>query len=57
MREATITLADGRTLGYAEHGVERGVPVIYCHGTPGGRFLAPEHHDEWLKVATAPLRT
>jgi pimeloyl-ACP methyl ester carboxylesterase len=40
MREGTITLADGRTLGYAEHGIENGVPVIYCHGNPGGRFSA-----------------
>ena len=42
MREGTITLTDGRTLGFAEHGVEGGIPVFYCHGNPGGRFLAHE---------------
>ncbi|HEY3484137.1 MAG TPA: hypothetical protein VGK49_02080, partial [Ilumatobacteraceae bacterium] len=36
--EAVVRLADGRNLGYAEHGVHDGVPVFMFHGVPGGRF-------------------
>jgi pimeloyl-ACP methyl ester carboxylesterase len=32
---STITLADGRTLEYAEFGDPDGIPVLYLHGTPG----------------------
>jgi pimeloyl-ACP methyl ester carboxylesterase len=32
-----ITLRDGRTLAFAEHGSPSGRPVIYCHGTPSSR--------------------
>ena len=39
MREGTITTPDGRTLGYAERGVEDGLPVVALHGTPGSRFV------------------
>lgn len=38
LREAVVRLPDGRNLGYAEHGVHDGIPVLYFHGTPGGRF-------------------
>jgi len=34
----TLTLKDGRTLGYAEYGEPAGTPVIGFHGTPGSRF-------------------
>lgn len=37
----TITLSDGRTLGYAEYGALRGKPVFFFHGTPGSRFFRP----------------
>ena len=40
MREATVTLSDGRLLGYAEHGDPTGVPIVHCHGLPGGRALS-----------------
>ena len=39
MREGTITTPDGRTLGYAERGLEDGLPVFALHGTPGSRFV------------------
>lgn len=34
----SITLADGRQLGYTEYGVPDGVPVLFCHGAPGSRL-------------------
>lgn len=34
----TITLQDGRMLGYAEYGVPKGMPVFYFHGFPGSRL-------------------
>jgi pimeloyl-ACP methyl ester carboxylesterase len=37
MREATVTLGDGRVLSYAEHGDPDGVPFIYNHPLPGAR--------------------
>jgi pimeloyl-ACP methyl ester carboxylesterase len=40
MRDGTVMLSDGRQLGYAEHGDPHGVPIVNCHGLPGGRVLA-----------------
>jgi pimeloyl-ACP methyl ester carboxylesterase len=42
---STCTLADGRTLAWAESGDPDGLPVIQLHGTPGGR-LAVTAEDE-----------
>jgi pimeloyl-ACP methyl ester carboxylesterase len=39
VREGTITMPDGRTLGYVERGVEDGLPVVALHGTPGSRLV------------------
>lgn len=36
--EDTITMRDGRTLGYAQFGPEHGQPVVYCHGNFGSRM-------------------
>jgi pimeloyl-ACP methyl ester carboxylesterase len=36
----TITLHDGRTLGWSEFGAPDGVPVLYFHGFPGCRMEA-----------------
>jgi pimeloyl-ACP methyl ester carboxylesterase len=36
----TITLPDGRTLGYAEYGDPEGRPVFWFHGFPGCRLEA-----------------
>ncbi|PJH75325.1 MAG: hypothetical protein CO064_07280 [Anaerolineae bacterium CG_4_9_14_0_8_um_filter_58_9] len=37
----TITLPDGRTLGYAEYGAPSGKPVFFFHGIPGSRVFRP----------------
>ena len=37
MREATVTLSDGRVLSYAEHGDPEGAPIIHNHPLPGAR--------------------
>ncbi len=36
----SITLKDGRQLGYAEYGNPEGKPVFYFHGFPGSRLEA-----------------
>jgi pimeloyl-ACP methyl ester carboxylesterase len=35
--EGTYHLDHGRTLGYAEYGPSSGRPILWFHGTPGGR--------------------
>ncbi|HEX7619719.1 MAG TPA: alpha/beta hydrolase [Anaerolineales bacterium] len=37
----SIPLENRRTLGYAEYGDLRGIPVFFFHGTPGSRFFRP----------------
>jgi len=40
----TITLSDGRKLGFAEFGDEKGRPIIFFHGQPGNRlFYHPDN--------------
>jgi pimeloyl-ACP methyl ester carboxylesterase len=34
----TIRLADGRRLGFDEHGAPDGIPVLYFHGSPSSRL-------------------
>jgi pimeloyl-ACP methyl ester carboxylesterase len=36
----TITLSDGRQLGFAEYGDAAGAPIFYFHGFPGARLEA-----------------
>ncbi len=53
--EATIDLPDGRRMGIAEFGPPRGRPVLWFHGTPGGRHQIPESlrrslHDQDARV-------
>ena len=36
----SITLPDGRQLGYAEYGNPEGKPIFYFHGFPGSRLEA-----------------
>lgn len=38
MRSSTITLPDGRRLGFAEYGDPAELPVLYCHGFPSCRL-------------------
>ena len=40
--EAEITLPDGRRIGMADYGPADGTPVLWFHGTPGGRYQIPE---------------
>ncbi len=35
----SLSLGDGRKIGYAEYGDPDGLPVIALHGTPGSRFM------------------
>jgi pimeloyl-ACP methyl ester carboxylesterase len=45
MTSHTITLPDGRLLGYASYGPPDGQPVLYFHGTPSSRLeLLLLHH-------------
>lgn len=39
MRGDTVMMPDGRLLGFAEYGDLSGVPIVCCHGVPGGRSL------------------
>jgi pimeloyl-ACP methyl ester carboxylesterase len=43
MRDGTFTAPDGRRIAYVERGAEDGVPLIFCHGTPGSRLT--RHRD------------
>jgi pimeloyl-ACP methyl ester carboxylesterase len=36
--EGTVTLADGRAIGYADYGVADGIPIFEFHGLPGSRY-------------------
>ncbi len=36
--DRTLQLPDGRCMGYAAYGAEQGLPVLFCHGTPGSRL-------------------
>jgi pimeloyl-ACP methyl ester carboxylesterase len=40
--DATMTLADGRTLAYSEWGDLSGQPVMLMHGAPASRLLCPD---------------
>lgn len=40
--EGTVLLDDGRRLSFAEYGDPHGRPVVWLHGTPGGRRQIPE---------------
>lgn len=39
--EGTVELPDGRRLGWAAFGDPDGDPVLWFHGTPGGRYQVP----------------
>lgn len=42
LRDSRITLPDGRTVAFAEYGDPAGHPVMFFHGTPGGRLQHPQ---------------
>jgi pimeloyl-ACP methyl ester carboxylesterase len=58
LREGTISLPDGRRLGYGEYGDRHGVPVLLFHGMPGGRSFdlgrAVAKAGAWLFVLERP---
>ena len=39
--EGVVRLRDGRRIGFAEYGPPSGRPVLWFHGTPGGRRQVP----------------
>ena len=39
--EGSIRLRQGRSIGFAEYGAALGTPVLWFHGTPGGRGQVP----------------
>src|SRR5579862_36756 len=45
-----IRLRDGRNLGFAEYGVERGAPIVYFHGWPSSRLEARAMHDVCIEI-------
>jgi pimeloyl-ACP methyl ester carboxylesterase len=47
---ATLTLPDGRKLGYAQYGSPTGRPILYQHGLPGSRLEAARFHDLGLEL-------
>jgi len=38
-----LTLPDGRLVWFLEEGDREGVPVVFCHGSPGSRLAAIDH--------------
>jgi pimeloyl-ACP methyl ester carboxylesterase len=48
--DLTVTLPDGRRLGYAEYGDPSGVAVFGFHGTPGSRLMFRLAHQAALKL-------
>jgi len=44
MNNLTVTLKDGRKIGYVEYGNPNGKPVFYFHGLPGSRLDASYLH-------------
>jgi pimeloyl-ACP methyl ester carboxylesterase len=42
---STLTLLDGRKLGYAQYGSLTGRPIILHHGLAGSRFDAASFHE------------
>lgn len=47
---STLTLADGRTYGYAEWGDPAGAPLFWIHGTPGGRLSRHPDTSLWQRL-------
>jgi pimeloyl-ACP methyl ester carboxylesterase len=45
----TITLNDGRKLGFCEYGNPDGIPLMLFHGTPGSRLMPRLEKAAWIK--------
>jgi pimeloyl-ACP methyl ester carboxylesterase len=48
--DRSIVLSDGRRLGFAEFGAQRGIPVFGFHGTPGSRLMFRLVHEPALRL-------
>ena len=46
----TLTLPDGRKLGYAQYGLLTGRPIFYLHGLPGSRLEGAGFDELALKL-------
>ncbi|GJD03116.1 hypothetical protein ColKHC_11941 [Colletotrichum higginsianum] len=53
----TLTLPDGRKIGYAQFGLATGKPVFYCHGLPGSRVEAGHLHKAAMDVGARIIAT
>lgn len=38
----SFSLPDGRKIGYAEYGSDKGTPVLFFHGAPGSAYVHPD---------------
>lgn len=45
----TCTLRDGRRYAWAEYGDPEGLPLVFLHGTPGGRLTVAHHHERYAR--------
>ena len=52
LQENTMTLSDGRKLGFSVYGDKKGLPLFLFHGTPGSRiwFLEDDHIAQRLGI-------
>ena len=50
MRDERLTLKDGRTLAWCEHGLPDGTPVLRFQGTPGSRLARHPHEESYEKL-------
>ena len=50
---ATVSLDDGRTLGFEQWGDPAGQPLFLLHGTPGCRLSRPPDDDLWSRLGLA----
>jgi pimeloyl-ACP methyl ester carboxylesterase len=46
---STTRTPDGRVISWAEYGDPEGLPVVFLHGTPGGRMGRAPHHERYLR--------
>jgi hypothetical protein len=53
----TLTLLDGRKLGYAQYGSQTGRAILYLHGLPGSRIEAAAFNELGLKLGARIIAT
>ena len=56
-RAGALTLADGRSLGFAEFGDPAGAPIPYFHGHPGSRLEAALLDESANRCGVRPVGT